>query len=242
MLKRIDMNNGNFYCTWIAIKIEFLKIIKSYLIEAIVAAYMFLITIKGGNNWSQFSANSILLISSVIGLTGFGILSSWVFAREYIEGTFKDLLALPISRTAIIIGKYIAIEFSEFIILLSTIIISLLVGIAKFNLIPNPHFLSLFFGKILLAYSCNACLSFLWPLIVSKCKSLLLPISLSLIALIVDVIFASRMVGQFIPWSIPGYLLAHYGSTLLISHLIIALVTIVGIDGTIIVWNKTDQK
>jgi ABC-2 type transport system permease protein len=40
------------------------------------------------------------------GLVVFGFLASWVFGREFADRTAKDLLALPTSRSAIVLAKF----------------------------------------------------------------------------------------------------------------------------------------
>jgi ABC-2 type transport system permease protein len=59
--------------------------------------------------WEEFLKNTFFMYSTVIGLMGFGILSSWVFGREYQDQTFKDLLSLPISRTSLVCSKFFAL-------------------------------------------------------------------------------------------------------------------------------------
>src|SRR5690606_5393903 len=41
------------------------------------------------------------------GVLLFGFVASWLFGREYADGTAKDQLALPVSRTQILNAKYI---------------------------------------------------------------------------------------------------------------------------------------
>jgi len=39
----------------------------------------------------------------------FGLIVSWVFGREYSDRTAKDLLALPTSRSAIVLSKFLVV-------------------------------------------------------------------------------------------------------------------------------------
>ena len=57
-----------------------------------------------------------------IGLIGFGFATSWVFGREYTENTLKDMLALPVSRSSIVISKLLVVALWS--ILLAGIFIS----------------------------------------------------------------------------------------------------------------------
>jgi len=44
-----------------------------------------------------------------IGLVMFGFITSWVFGREYSDHAVKDLLALPVPRSSIVIAKFMVI-------------------------------------------------------------------------------------------------------------------------------------
>ena len=54
--------------------------------------------------------NSLLLMQSqALGIGGvllFGFVASWLFGREYADGTAKDLLALPVKRSTILSAKF----------------------------------------------------------------------------------------------------------------------------------------
>ena len=65
-------------------------------------------------NWDSF----LSLLAQTVGIGGviiFGFVASWLFGREYSEGTAKDLLSLPMSRTKIVHAKFmyylISIDF-----------------------------------------------------------------------------------------------------------------------------------
>ena len=48
-------------------------------------------------------------ITAGAGLLGFALVTSWVFGREYSDRTVKDLLALPVSRSSIVVSKFILV-------------------------------------------------------------------------------------------------------------------------------------
>ena len=62
----------------------------------------------GEPNWQNYFA---LLTQSIaaIGLVGYGFVTSWVFGHEYSDKTVKDILALPVSRSYIVLSKFIVI-------------------------------------------------------------------------------------------------------------------------------------
>lgn len=83
--------------------------------------------IVGKADWpSYFSLLSQAI--SIGGLFAFGLISSWIFGREYSDRTIKDLLALPISRNTIILAKYIVIVLWSLFLTTFVLVLSLLVG------------------------------------------------------------------------------------------------------------------
>lgn len=223
-------------------RVEWFKLRKSHLIEMVLSGFAFLLLIKQGTSWPTFLQSATMLYTSVIGMVGFGVISSWVFAREYTDGVYKDLLALPISRKNIIISKLMVIEISELLIGLLAMVIAVMGGMIFAKTGFSITLLIHIFKQMLEVTILNVILSFLWPLLASYWRSAILPMSLSFVAVIVSVMFASKRIGQFIPWSIPGYYLAN---NTVISHessLLLILVAVVSIYGTIYVWSRLDQK
>lgn len=227
---------------WTVTAIEIQKIWRANLIPMILGAYLCLLLIKNGTNWTMLTDSALMFIVALIGLVGFGALSSWVFAQEFTSQTFKDLLALPIPRKTIIFGKILAIEVCELIITLAEVVILLGFGWISFHSTISLTEFQLIFTVVTHTFIYNVLLSLLWPFVASITKSALLPTAISFGTVIIAVMFASQSKGQFIPWSIPSYYLAHPSFNSGISNILITLVALIGIYGTMIVWIKWDQK
>ena len=58
----------------------------------------------GALNWDGLLAGAAQ-ITAVASILGFGIVLSWMFGREFTEGTVTGLFALPVSRTRIALAK-----------------------------------------------------------------------------------------------------------------------------------------
>lgn len=236
------MFKQRLFNTKLIASVEIKKIIHTHLIEMITAGFLFLLLVRRGSSWTAFTNNALMFLSVVVGIVGFGILSSWVFSREFTEGTFKDLLALPISRTTIISGKLLAIEIAELMAVLLSVMFILITGTVILGHAPSLTTVHLLLNRTWVTFVYDMLLSFLWPLIATLSRSSMLPMSLSFLALIIDVMFASQSVGKFIPWAIPGFCLANPEANMTISKLIVVIIADIGIFGTIYVWNRTDQK
>lgn len=78
-------------------------------------------------NWHSY----LTILTQAIGVGGvlvFGFVASWIFGREYSEGTAKDLLALPTSRTKIIHAKFIIYGAWCLALVISNLLIGLFIG------------------------------------------------------------------------------------------------------------------
>ncbi len=225
------------------IKIEVYKIVRSYIPFFILAFYCFLIFIHiQDKTWEVFLNNTFFLYSTVIGLMGFGILSSWAFGREYQDGTYKDILSLPISRTKLVCSKFLALELCFIATTLIAIGMTFALG-SCFSLTGFDLFLAgSVVKRLFIATLYNISLSFLFPFIASMARGILAPVSISFGALITAVVFGSQPVGPYIPWSIPGIYLSNPQLINLAGKVSISVVVFIGIYGTILWWNYADQK
>jgi ABC-2 type transport system permease protein len=55
--------------------------------------------------WAGYFA-AAAQVTAAGGLLGYGVVLSWLFGREFTDGTISGLFALPVSRTAIAIAKF----------------------------------------------------------------------------------------------------------------------------------------
>jgi len=224
------------------VSIEMHKIFRARFIPISVAAFLFLLLIKNGKNWVALTNSGLMFIVALIGLVGFGTLSSWVFAQEFTAQTFKDLLALPISRKTIVAGKMLAIVLSELAITVLEVLVLLGAGwLWLRTLIPAGQW-QLIITVMPKTFVYNVLLSLTWPFIASLTHSTLIPTALSFATMIVAVMFAGQPVGQYIPWVIPSYYLANPNFSSSISYILIVLTGLIGIYGTIYVWTVKDQQ
>lgn len=81
----------------------------------------------GTAEWTTFF-NILGQAVAVGGAILFAILTGWVFGREFSDRTAKELLALPVSRTAIIAAKFTVVAMATFAMSLWVFALGLLVG------------------------------------------------------------------------------------------------------------------
>jgi ABC-2 type transport system permease protein len=188
------------------------------------------------------------LIAQAIGVGGvivFGFISSWVFGREYSDHTLKDLVTLPISRSTIVVSKFIVCVACCLVITVTATIASLVIGF----LLNLPGW-----ELRLLCYSLQHILETA-SLAVLLCPPVFLVASMSrgyLAALgfvILTVVFAQIVgalgFGAYFPWAVPalysGLGSDTGGSLNIVSYSLVVLSGVAGLIGTMYWWKYADQ-
>jgi ABC-2 type transport system permease protein len=170
----------------------------------------------------------------------FGLIVSWVFGREYSDRMVKDLLALPTSRSAIVIAKFALVAAWSAALTAMLYLVGLGVG-AAVGLPQAPRHLFLQSGMTL---AIAACLTI--PLVTpiaffaSAGHGYLPPIGALLLAMALAQVLAILGWADYFPWSIPG--MYAQGETLgIVSYIIVLLTGAAGAAGTLLWWELADQ-
>jgi len=190
------------------------------------------------------------LLSNAVGVGGvmvFGFVASWLFGREYSDGTAKDLLALPVSRTKILNAKFIYYVIWCFALSVWNLMLGLIIG----ALLQLPGWNStVFFDNLsinlfttLLILVLNAPVAFF----AIAGRGYLLPLGVVALLLVFAQIFGAMGFGTYFPWSIPGIYSGSGGEELksqlnAFSFLIVFLTGLIGYTATLLWWKYADQK
>lgn len=194
-------------------------------------------------NWPSYFS----ILTQAIGVGGvliFGFIASWIFGREYAEGTAKDLLSLPTSRNKILNAKFIVYILWCFALTISNLCIGLIIGlILKLPVIEWHIFIQLlsdyfFTAVITICIGTPIALFALWG------KGYLTPLGFVALILVFAQVIAAAGYGSYFPWAIPGLFSsgAELKATLNVTSYLILLITgILGYVTTLLYWNKADQ-
>lgn len=199
----------------------------------------------GEANWVNFFT---LLNQSIaaVGLIGFGFITTWVFGREYSDHTIKDILALPISRTKIVISKFTAIFAWCVLVTCEYFIMGVLIGkvihLSGFSVETVTQgifkYSEISFLTILLCTPV-ACFA-------SYGRGFLLPLGIVILTLLMANFTGLVGLGPYFPWAIPGILSMPAGKESLhletTSYVILFSTSILGFSGTLAWWIFADQK
>ena len=196
-------------------------------------------------NWGSYLG----LLSQAVGVGGvliFGFVASWLFGREYSDGTAKDLLSLPVSRTQILNAKFIYYVIWCFALVLSNLLLGLLIG---FSLQLPGWSTNMFFSQIQVYFVTTILIILLNTPIAFFAvsgKGYLAPLGIVAILLVLAQIIGAVGFGNYFPWAVPGLYSGSGGPEFqadlnLVSYLILIATSIAGYFATIFWWKYMDQ-
>jgi len=181
-----------------------------------------------------------------IGLVGFGFVTTWVFGREYSDHTIKDILALPVARSYIVLSKFIVIVLWCIILTVFYFVFGLIVG--KLIDIPGwsgelvSGYMYIFFVTSLLTILLSTPVAFF----ASYSRGYLLPVGFIILTMIIANFTGLVGLGPYFPWAIPGLFNTPTGTDgmqlSIASYIILFFTSIVGLAGTMAWWRFADQK
>lgn len=185
------------------------------------------------------------LFGQIIGGGGFALfilIISWTFGREFADGTVKDLLAVPVQRSSILLAKFVVVAAWS-------AGLTVVIGIAGMGLgllinLPGNSPEVLLRGSALVAITGGLVIVVGLPfaLPASAGRGYLLPIGLAALTLMMTNLAVITGWGEYFPWAVPG--LYGQGKTVLtpISYWIVLLTGLAGMLGTYGWWKYADQN
>ncbi len=192
-------------------------------------------------NWPTYLG----LFAQMIAAGGFFLfilIISWVFGREFTDGTLKDMLAVPVHRSSILLAKFIVVALWS----AGLTLIIFLVGLIMGSIINLPQgSISVFLnGSALMALTACLVIAVVTPFafFASVGRGYLLPMGVAVLTLIIANVVMVAGWGEYFPWAVPG--LFSQGKSVLapISYWIVILTGLVGMFGTYLWWKYADQN
>jgi len=255
-----------------AIWVESLKVHRSAILWITLAVFAFIAIMTGlfvylarhpeliGNSAILSVKTSVLSVAdwpayfillqqmvAALGMIGFGFVFSWVYGREYSDRTIKDLLALPVPRSTIVIAKLIIASIwcilLTIILFVFGVISGKIVGMTGWSESLLWHSCKIFSLTALLTIILSTPVAFF----ASAGRGYLVPIGYLILLMILTqfVVASIPTVAPYLPWAIPalssgaaGPESAHLG---IISYLILIFTGIAGLIGTLAWWRYADQ-
>jgi ABC-2 type transport system permease protein len=200
--------------------------------------------IAGKADWPSFF-HMLVMAVGMAGMIGFGFLASWIFGREYADRTFKDLLALPVSRHAVVAAKFIVL--AAWCVLLALILCAL--SLAAGLLVGLEGWVPGVIQAGIGTYAATCILTIVLVTVVAffACfgRGYLPALGFMILAMILAQIVAVLGYGQYFPWAVPMLVSGAAGdpstSPGAASYVILFLTSAAGVAGTFAWWRFADQ-
>lgn len=178
---------------------------------------------------------------AIAGFFLFCLITSWVFGREFSDGTIKDLLAVPVPRGSILLAKFIVVAIWSATLTIIIYPVGLMMGMLLD--LPQGSSSVILQGSAHLAVT--VCLVILvvlpFAFFASTGRGYLLPLGVAIFTVIMANLVVVAGWGEYFPWSVPG--LFSQGENLPPVSYIVAVVTcLAGMLGTYLWWMYADQS
>jgi ABC-type transport system involved in multi-copper enzyme maturation permease subunit len=185
------------------------------------------------------------LYGQLIGAGGiilFILVISWVFGREFADSTLKDLLAVPVGRSSILLAKYI-VSSAWFVVLTVEIFSAGLLMGAIINL-PGGSSEVILHGSAVLAVTALLVIPVVLPFALFACagRGYLLPIGLAILTMMATNIAIIAGWGDYFPWAIPGLYVQGKSPLPTASYWIVVFTGLAGMLATYLWWKLADQS
>lgn len=199
--------------------------------------------VGGSADW-PFFLSMLAQGMAIGGLLLFSLVASWVFGREFSDGTVKDLLAVPVSRWTILLAKFLVMAGWCLLLTLIIYLVSMAAGAVIGLPQGSPQVLWEGSGRILFTACLVIVVTAPVALFASVGRGYLLPMGLTFLILALANVIAILGWGSSFPWSIPALYAGMVEGTAVEpgSLLVVALTGAAGIAATGLWWNNADQS
>jgi ABC-2 type transport system permease protein len=200
--------------------------------------------LAGSADWPTFFG-LLAQATAVGGILVFALIGSWVFGREFVDRTAKDLLALPTPRSSIVAAKFTVIALWIMGLVLMVYVLGLFLG--WMIVLPRWSIQVAMQSMTTMAMVGLLCVALVTPiaLIASVGRGYLAPMGFAIVVLVLAQVLAALGFGPVFPWSIPA-LLAGLGESPetglgATSYCIVMFTGLVGLLGTFAWWKYADH-
>jgi ABC-2 type transport system permease protein len=181
----------------------------------------------------------------IIAVGGFFLLVmavSWVFGREFADGTLKDLLAVPVERASILLAKFIVVAIWSVLLTIVIFIASLVMGVIL-KLPGGTTGVVLQDSGLVLITACLV-IGVVTPFafFASVGRGYLLPMGVAVLLVMMANLVAVLGWGEYFPWAVPMFYAQRENSLAPISYWIVFLTGLVGMIATYLWWKYADQN
>lgn len=179
------------------------------------------------------------------GLVLFSLITSWVFGREFADGMVKDLLAVPVARSSILLAKFIVT--AVWCVALTVIVYVLGLVLGAVIVLPQWSTDVLIRGSLALLITFCLVMVVLIPVafFASFGRGYLPPMGVMLLLVALANVVTIAGWGDYFPWAIPliyAGMVGEGGALEPTSYTIVLLTGLAGLGATYLWWMRADQN
>ena len=187
----------------------------------------------------------LVLLAEIVSAGGFFffiLAISWVFGREFADGTLKDMLAVPVRRSSILLAKYSVVAAWSAGMALIDLIFGLVIG--AIIQLPGGSLSVILHGSTVVAITVCLIIAVVLPfaLFASVGRGYLLPMALSVLTLITANLMMVVGRAEYFPWAVPIVYAQGEGTLTPISYWIVIITSLAGMLATYLWWQYADQN
>ncbi len=179
----------------------------------------------GSADWTGFFG-FLAIFDAAGGLLVFGILTAWVFGREFSDRTATDLLALPTGRLAIVAAKFAVIGGWSLVLTVLVLALGLPLGVALG--LPGWSVSALVECARQLTVASLLSIVLVTPLalVASVWRGYLPAVGLMLLVMVLAQVLGQIGAGPWFPWSVPALATGVAGAAMGIAKILFWLFVI----------------
>ena len=190
-------------------------------------------------------ASYLLLSAEIISAGGFFffiLAISWVFGREFVDGTLKDMLAVPVQRSSILMAKFIVVAVWSAAMAAIMLIFSWVVG-AMIKL-PGGSLSVILNGFTDAAITVCLVIAVVMPFafFASLGRGYMLPMAMAVLTLVTANLLMAVGWAEYFPWAVSMLYAQGESSLRPISYWIVLITSLAGMIGTYLWWKYADQN
>jgi ABC-2 type transport system permease protein len=192
-------------------------------------------------DWAAYLGLSGQMIAAG-GFFLFLLVISWTFGREFTDGTVKDMLAVPVQRSSIILAKFIVTAVWSTMLAVVLLVAGLVMG--AIIRLPGGSSSEISHGAAIVAITALLTIVIIFPFafFASMGRGYLLPIGLAVLILMMTNVVAIIGWGEYFPWAVPGLYAQGKSPLPPVSFCLLFLTGLAGIIATYLWWKYADQN
>jgi ABC-type transport system involved in multi-copper enzyme maturation permease subunit len=191
-------------------------------------------------DWPTYLGLSSQIIAAG-GFILFVLVISWVFGREFADGTLKDMLAVPVQRSTILLAKFIVVAVWSAMLTAVIFLVALFMGVVL-RLPGGSTSVILHDSGLVVMTACLAIVVVLpFAFFASVGRGYLLPVGVAILTLMMTNLVAIIGWGELFPWAVPGLYAMGESPLTSISYWIVFLTGLIGMIATHLWWKYADQ-